>query len=1158
MRGLVFIVLMGCVPGDDVALGTPFGAADLGRSGPWDTADSGLELVPTADDSCPSDPAKMEPGFCGCGWIDVDADGANGPDACIHMHAVVDVNATVGVGASIAAGAVIGNAAIGAGATVAEGAEVGDGSNVGADSLLSRNATLGTNSDIGPETVLGRSSRIGHDVDASVGFLTLGYDSEIGDGSVITGRNVVIGNRVTIGDDVTLHEGVVLARMVVVESGAEIGAFTVVGPDTQIGAAASIGESVRIRKRTTLGGNTVVGDGTRIGRDGVIESDVTLPADARLGALVFVGANNTLMGDIDLPRRARIEPIAGGIDTPPEVFITGPNRGADVSGGTIVLTGTATDDRGVASLSVRFNDGAALILPIASGAFSETIVVPDNTQTIRVTATDTIGQTGNDIVVVDDCTLDVMPPFVWTGSVSDDWSNGNNWVGSVPPDDESDIFVCGAVVPQPALSSSREVRDLSMSGTATLDTNGRTLTANGDVVAGVINGGGVLLMSTDNTTLRGVVPRLDVRGEIDLSGYTLATGAVSVTSSHELDVNSRTFHAGATYNQDTNASSGGLYVGSGGVAIFEGEASFNGTRDMGAGNIGDGTLRFRGGLTVQDISTRVFRPSDTQPTIFEGAGNQTITMRNSRSTGNRLGDIVIAGPGSVFVDASTDLFVDGTTSIADGATLSVPSADFNGDIVLVGTGQLTGSVVDMYANLSMGDASTVNLNTLNTHTRLPVPQGTFTVAHVDVVDDVSLEGDWDNTIADLRVLSGAFLRTNGHDLTLTGNYSQEIGDGAEGLILSTDDTATFNGDAYFGGTRFMNASNLASGTLRFRGDLLVQDIAITLFLPSETRPAYFDGPGDQTLTMRGSSSTLSRLGPVIIGGSGTVSVDASTDLYIGGETTIEDGARFSAPSAEIHGDISILGTGELAGSVVDMHAGLSMDGTATVNLNTLRTHNRLPFPAGTFAVGTVDVVGDAFLQSDWDYAIPELRVRPGATLQTDGHDFTLSGNYSQEIGGGLQGLRMTAGDVATFNGDASFSGTQFMSGSNLTDGTLRFRGDLFVQDISINVFHPSNSTVVVDGAGNQTLNLGRGLSTLVTFGSVFVGGSGTKTFVTAGTQDIVMAALTVDSGLTLDRDTTVLGDLLVANTGTLVFGANAFSVNGTCTVNGTAPPTTCN
>ena len=55
-----------------------------------------------------------------------------------------------------------------------------------------------------------------------------------------------------------------------------------------------------------------------------------------------------------------------------------------------------------------------------------------------------------------------------------------------------------------------------------------------------------------------------------------------------------------------------------------------------------------------------------------------------------------------------------------------------------------------------------------------------------------------------------------------------------------------------------------------------------------------------------------------------------------------------------------------------------------------------------------------------------------------------------------------------------------------------------------------------------------------------------------------MSSLTVDSTATVQRDTTIAGDLLVQNTGTLNFGGTAFVVNGTCTVNGTAPPSTCN
>ena len=1157
MRSLWLVAMVGCTVGDGVSPDGPMGDEVWARSGVGDTSDSGLILMPTNDDQCPSDPNKTEPGFCGCDWVDLDVDGSGGPETCVSSLASVDSNAVIGLQATIAPYATVGEATIGAGAFVAHRATVSDGAVIGDRTIVSRRAEVGQDANIGPDSVLGRSSVVGANVDASVGSLEVGYASQIGDGTLITGEDVVIGSLVDVGTDVTLHEGVVLARGVVVESGAEIGASTVIGPDVRVGTQAVIGEMVRIRKQVTIGANSTIGDSSRIGRASVIEDNVTLPADAVLGAHVFIGENNVLMGEVYLPRRARIEPIPGGIDAPPEVVIASPARGTDVSGGSVLLSGTATDDRGVASLTVRFNDGPALNLPLINGAFSETVSVPDNTQTIRVTATDTIGQTANDLVVVDDCTPGSLPPAQWTGSVSADWSNPGNWSNGLAPGASSDVFICGSVVPQPVLLNHGAIGDLFMSGTATLDTNGRTLNANGDVVAGVIDGGGIVLMPND-TSLRGVVPGLDIRGDVTLSGYTMATGAVSILGGSSLDVNSRTFHAGSTYNQDINASDAGIRVATGGVILFDGEASFNGSREMAAANLADGTLRFRGDLTVQDIATRVFRPSDTMPVYFESPTGQTITMRSSHSAGTRLGNVIVAGPGPVSVDISTDLFIEGTTTIQDGATFNIPSGDLNGDITIVGTGQLTGSLVDMYSDLTMDDASTVTLNLLNTHTRLPRPAGTFAVTHVDVVDDVSLDADWDHTMPSLRVPAGGTLRSSGFDLTLTGDYSQEIGDGSEGLRLSTDDVVTINGNAYFGGTRFMSASNLANGILRFRGDLLVQDIAITLFLPSATRPVYFDGPGDQTITMRTTSDSLSRLENVVIGGGGTVFVDSSSDLYIGGTTTIEDGAHLDMPSGDFGGDVVLQGTGELTGSVVDTFGGLTMDPASTVSLTTIRAHSRLPQTQGSFTVSSVDVVGDVRLQSDWNGSISLLRVLSGAQLRTDGNDLTLTGDYSQVIGSSGEGLRLTAGDTATFNGNTSFTATQFIGSTNWSGGTLRFQGDVSVQSSAITAFDAENSTVVFDGPGDQSLSLGSGRAGVVGLGPVSVAGFGTKTFTTAGATDVDMQGLTISSSAVMQRDTLVDGDLLVEASATLGFGSNAFNVTGACTVLGTAPANTCN
>ena len=97
MRGILFIALLGCNPqGSDVP-DNIWETLDASRSSQWDTAvpeDTGLILIPTMDDMCPTDPNKTEPGFCGCDWIDLDIDGANGPDSCVHREAVIDSNAT--------------------------------------------------------------------------------------------------------------------------------------------------------------------------------------------------------------------------------------------------------------------------------------------------------------------------------------------------------------------------------------------------------------------------------------------------------------------------------------------------------------------------------------------------------------------------------------------------------------------------------------------------------------------------------------------------------------------------------------------------------------------------------------------------------------------------------------------------------------------------------------------------------------------------------------------------------------------------------------------------------------------------------------------------------------------------------------------------------
>jgi hypothetical protein len=100
------------------------------------------------------------------------------------------------------------------------------------------------------------------------------------------------------------------------------------------------------------------------------------------------------------------------VDSPPSVSVTAPAEGATVSGASVSVQATASDDKGVTQ--VQFFDGTTSLGTDTNGTDGwsvtwNTTAAADGAHTIRATATDTIGQTGTD---TNNVTVDNSPPTV--------------------------------------------------------------------------------------------------------------------------------------------------------------------------------------------------------------------------------------------------------------------------------------------------------------------------------------------------------------------------------------------------------------------------------------------------------------------------------------------------------------------------------------------------------------------------------------------------------------------------------------------------------------------------------------------------------------------------------------------------------------------------
>ncbi len=128
-----------------------------------------------------------------------------------------------------------------------------------------------------------------------------------------------------------------------------------------------------------------------------------------------------------------LRPNLGPVDNPPTVNLTNPAEGATVSGTSVLVAATASDDNGVTQVEF-FVDGNSIgvdtTAPYSVNWNSTT--VPDGAHTVSATATDTIGQTSSDS---NNITVDNVPdPTLHVGDLdgsSTPAGRGGKWNATV-------------------------------------------------------------------------------------------------------------------------------------------------------------------------------------------------------------------------------------------------------------------------------------------------------------------------------------------------------------------------------------------------------------------------------------------------------------------------------------------------------------------------------------------------------------------------------------------------------------------------------------------------------------------------------------------------------------------------------------------------------
>lgn len=328
--------------------------------------------IALAQDQCPTDPAKVAPGLCGCGVADSDWNGDLAPDSCIDPAATVHASVVVGRSARVdAGGTVASGASLGALSHVGAGASVGANGIVGVRAVLGTNASLGADSSIGRRSVLGAGSssgssafiaadvEIGDDlvVDAP-GGLVVGFGSRIGD-RVHLGPNARLGNLSDLGDDVVAGADVSVGRGATVGADAVLQDRVGLGPAVAIGARAQLADDTLVRSGAVVGDDVTVGERAIIGRDAVVGHHSTIQDDAVLRSGVTTDPYALALADTTYARGAHL-PTANQPPSAPGVTVT-PARPYPTDDLTCAVTTPSVDPQGsaVTYAYTWLKDGAA-------------------------------------------------------------------------------------------------------------------------------------------------------------------------------------------------------------------------------------------------------------------------------------------------------------------------------------------------------------------------------------------------------------------------------------------------------------------------------------------------------------------------------------------------------------------------------------------------------------------------------------------------------------------------------------------------------------------------------------------------------------------------------------------------------------------------------
>ena len=702
----------------------------------------------------------------------------------------------------------------------------------------------------------------------------------------------------------------------------------------------------------------------------------------------------------------------------------------------------------------------------------------------------------------------------WNGSVSTDWANGANWCTGVAPTSAIDVTIKASAVRMPEVITAGSCRSLTIEAGASVNT----------LAAGTLNVAGNI---TNNGTMTN-------SGTTNFNGTTQQTFS-GVTSFNNLTIN----NAAGVLLPGNISVAGNLLIASGILNANNYSIGIHGNWTNNASATaftgGTGTVSFMG-TTPQLINGSFSTKFNTL--LISSAGSTVSLGVNAVVQGNLT---VSTGTFDLTTFTANRETSGGTLSVANDAAMKIggtntfPSNYTTNNLIVASTVEYNGTnqavANQSYGNLVLSSATGGAVKTMPATAMTVVgnfssAKGAGTSVTYTAAANINVNGNI--SVGESTTFNAAgFTHTMGANWVNNGTFNGNTG------------TVIFNGTgSNISGTGLQNFNNLtvAASLITFSNNA----VSLTGNLAT-TGSGSFNLPAGGTLTMTGTSKTISGFG---------ISID---NLVITGSVS-------TSSSLTITGNMDISGSFVSSGSSV-----ITMSGAS----KTITGSGAKSF-ASLYVTGSVTTNADFFISSALNIS---GTFAASAGLATFTNTSTLTGTaslFNTRING--TSLRLSSASVLGIAGSMTITaGTLDVTSS--TPNTVNFNGTgaQTINAIAYNNLVLSNGNTKTATAG-LTVNNNISIAASTTFapgnfthsvyGNWYNYGSftaGTSTIQFLGSQSVDIFGATTFNILTLNTSSASVATILHNNvgaaivnmvTGTMLTGTNTLTITNTRTGNG--------